>query len=66
MLPAARARMAGRRLQRTNSLTGCPECAKLEVSARTKAGLKRSRKKREVHAARQAAALIEVSGDEDF
>lgn len=52
--------------QRTNSHTGCPECAKLEASARTKAGLKRSRKQRDALAAEQAATLIMDRPAEDF
>jgi len=43
-----------------------PECAKLEASSRTKAGLKRSRKKQEARTTEQAAALIADRDDEDF
>ncbi len=39
---------------------------KLEASARTKAGHKHRRKKREVEATEQAAALVEASADADF
>jgi len=51
--------------QRTNSHTGCPECAKLEASARTKAGLKHSRVKREALVVDQLAELA-VEAEANF
>lgn len=43
--------------QRTRGKSGCPECAKLEASERTKAGLAKARAKREAAAAAQVRVL---------
>lgn len=52
--------------QRTRGKSGCPECAKLEASERTKAGLAKARKKREEAAAAQLTVLtVEQLTDAD-